>query len=257
MADFHEVRISVKISYGAVGGPQRRTDIVTLANGFEERNSPWAHARHRYDISYGIRSLDQAQEIVKFFHARYGQLYGFRYKDWGDYKSCTHSEAVKATDMVQETHVSSLRIFALTKTYADIPGGYTRPITKPVAGTVKVAIDGVPVDPDDVYVDTVTGWVLLTVVESALSSSMVLTAGFEFDVPVRFDTDWLNLSLDNYDAGALQSIPLVEVKTEAAQPPQLSSGLLELLKHYSLSDLLAIANIVDYTVNTHWETTWS
>lgn len=85
---FHEVRFPASLSFGSIGGPERRTDIVTLANGFEERNTPWAHARRRYDAGFGLRSLDDIEALISFFEARQGQLIGFRWKDWSDYKSC-------------------------------------------------------------------------------------------------------------------------------------------------------------------------
>ena len=91
---FHEVRFPATLSFGSVGGPERRTEIVTLANGFEERNTPWAHSRRRYDAGLGLRSLDDVEALIAFFEARRGQLYGFRWKDWADYKSCAASKPV-------------------------------------------------------------------------------------------------------------------------------------------------------------------
>ena len=88
---FHEVRFPTSISFGSLGGPERRTEIVSLTNGFEERNTPWAHSRRRYDAGMGMRSLDDMEKLVEFFEARQGQLFGFRWKDWGDYKSCRAS----------------------------------------------------------------------------------------------------------------------------------------------------------------------
>lgn len=85
---FHEVLYPARLSYGSTGGPERRTEIVTLSNGFEERNSPWAHSRRRYDAGGGLRSLDDVAVLVAFFEARMGRLHGFRWKDWADYKSC-------------------------------------------------------------------------------------------------------------------------------------------------------------------------
>lgn len=84
---FHEVRFPASLSFGSVGGPERRTDIVTLANGFEERNTPWAHSRRRYDAGLGMRSLDDIETLISFFEARQGQIYGFRWKDWSDFKT--------------------------------------------------------------------------------------------------------------------------------------------------------------------------
>ena len=71
---FHEVRFPASLSFGSLGGPERRTDIVTLVNGFEERNSPWAHSRRRYDAGLGLRSLEDVEALLAFFEARRGQL---------------------------------------------------------------------------------------------------------------------------------------------------------------------------------------
>ncbi len=94
---FHEVRFPANLSFGSVGGPERRTDVVTLANGFEERNTPWANARRRYDAGVGLRSLDDIADLIAFFEARQGQLFGFRWKDWADFKSCQPSGVVEVT----------------------------------------------------------------------------------------------------------------------------------------------------------------
>jgi len=92
--NFHEERFPAALSFGSVGGPERRTDIVTLSNGFEERNTPWAHSRRRYDAGVGLRAMDDVDDVLSFFEARRGQMFGFRWKDWSDYKSCKPSETV-------------------------------------------------------------------------------------------------------------------------------------------------------------------
>ena len=101
--NFHEVRFPAALSVGSSGGPERRTEIVTLKNGFEERNAPWAHSRRRYDAGLGVRSLDDLGEVIAFFEARHGQLHGFRWKDWTDFKSGAPSAAPRATDQALGT----------------------------------------------------------------------------------------------------------------------------------------------------------
>ena len=141
--NFHDVRFPAALSVGSSGGPERRTEIVTLSNGFEERNSPWAHSRRRYDAGLGVRSLDDLAEVVAFFEARHGQLYGFRWKDWADHKSCAPSAAPSALDQRIGTGDGTTTVFALGKRYASGPQTYRRPISKPVVGTVRVAVGGV------------------------------------------------------------------------------------------------------------------
>ena len=97
---FHEVRFPASLSLGAVGGPERRTQIVSLASGHEERNTPWAHSRRRYDAGLGLRTLDDIETVIAFFEARQGQLHGFRWKDWADFKSGAASKPVSHLDQV-------------------------------------------------------------------------------------------------------------------------------------------------------------
>lgn len=208
--NFHDVRFPAALSVGSSGGPERRTEIVTLQNGFEERNSPWAHSRRRYDAGLGVRSLDDLAELVAFFEARQGQLYGFRWKDWTDFKSCLPSAAPGAEDQVIGTGDGVASEFALSKRYLSGTQGYTRPIAKPVPGTVRVAVGGVEIfEGSGFSVDHAAGRVLTVV---AAAAGAVVTAGFEFDVPVRFDSDRITASLAGFAAGEIPSIPVVEVR---------------------------------------------
>ncbi|MFO1208810.1 MAG: DUF2460 domain-containing protein [Amaricoccus sp.] len=208
--DFHEVRFPAALSFGSSGGPERRTEIVTLTNGYEERNTPWAHSRRRYDAGVGVRSLDDLAEVTAFFEARQGQLYGFRWKDWGDFKSCLPSAAPSALDQEIGTGDGSRTSFELVKGYRSGPQAYARPIGKPVAGSVRVAVGGVLlVEGAGFTVDAATGRIGLAVAPAAGAR---VTAGFEFDVPVRFDTDRISVSLSGFAAGEIPSVPVVEVR---------------------------------------------
>ena len=207
--NFHEIRFPSAISFGSSGGIERRTEIVTLVNGFEERNSPWEHSRRRYDAGLGVRSLDDLAEVLKFFEARRAQLYGFRWKDWLDHKSCPPSETPSITDQVL-TSGNDPTVFPLARTYSDSEGGYKRPIQKPVAGTVRIAVDGSEqIEGTDFTVDTANGLVTFA---SAPPAGSVVTAGFEFDVPVRFDADMIDVNLSAFEAGEIPSIPVIEVR---------------------------------------------
>ena len=90
---FHEVRFPARLSFGSTGGPERKTEIVALASGHEERNAPWAHSRRRFDAGMGLQSLDDLAAVVEFFEARAGRLHGFRWEDWADFKSCLPSRS--------------------------------------------------------------------------------------------------------------------------------------------------------------------
>ena len=207
---FHDVRFPTSLSFGALGGPERRTEIVTLANGFEERNTPWAHARRRYDAGMGLRSLDDIEVLISFFEARQGQLIGFRWKDWSDYRSCVLSCVVDATDQLIATGDEIADVFQLTKAYRSGDTVYVRPIVKPVAGSVRVQVGGVSAQQGvDFEVDYATG--LLTFSDPPDVGAQV-RAGFEFDVPVRFDIDKIMTSVSNFQAGEVPDVPIVEIR---------------------------------------------
>jgi uncharacterized protein (TIGR02217 family) len=207
---FHEVRFPTALSFGSIGGPERRTDVVTLASGFEERNTPWAHSRRRYDAGIGLRSMDDIDTLIAFFEARRGQMFGFRWKDWADFKSCKPSVQVSATDQVIGTGDGVVTAFALRKAYVSGDAVYLRPVAKPVAGSVVVALDGVAqVEGVDFTVDAATGVVSFLAVPAL---GVPVTAGFEFDVPVRFDTDRIQTSVATFRAGEVPDVPVVELR---------------------------------------------
>jgi len=207
---FHEVRFPTTMSFGSIGGPERLTEIVTLVNGHEERNSPWAHSRRRYDAGVGLRSLDDVDVLIAFFEARQGQLHAFRWKDWADYKSGAASRAVTAEDQFLGLGDGATREFRLTKLYSSGGQSYVRPITKPVAGTVVVQVAGEPVTESiDWTVESTTGVITFA---NAPDVGVQVSAGFEFDVPVRFDTDRIQTSVASFHAGEVPSVPVVEVR---------------------------------------------
>jgi len=207
---FHEVRFPANLSFGSVGGPERRTDIVTLANGFEERNTPWAHSRRRYDAGFGMRSLDDIEALIAFFEARQGQMFGFRWKDWADYRSCKPSADIRSDDQVIAYGDGVTTVFGLKKIYRSGDASYARPVLKPVRGSVIVAQQGDPLrDGVDFTVDDTTG--LITFVDPPLPETEI-TAGFEFDVPVRFDTDRIATSVASFQAGEVPDVPVVELR---------------------------------------------
>ncbi|MEM8596829.1 MAG: DUF2460 domain-containing protein [Pseudomonadota bacterium] len=203
---FHSIRFSAAISFGSTGGLTRRTEVVTLANGFEERNTPWAAARRRYDAGLGVRSTDDLDQVIAFFEARRGMLHAFRWKDWLDHKSCAPSATPAATDQAIGTGDGTTTVFQLSKTYEPGPHAEVRRIAKPVDGTVLVALDGAPATPT---VDYETGSLTFA---SAPTAGVAITAGYEFDVPVRFDTDTIDVNLAAFEAGEIPSIPVIEVR---------------------------------------------
>jgi len=207
---FHEIRFPASLSFGSVGGPERRTDVVTLANGFEERNTPWAHSRRRYDAGLGMRSLDDVETLISFFESRRGQMYGFRWKDWSDFKSGRASKDIAFDDQVIAVGDGVRVSFPLMKTYRSGTFSYARPITKPVAGTIRVGVEQDELREEvDYEVDHTTG--LVTFVHPPAEEDRIF-AGYEFDVPVRFDTDRIQTSVASFQAGDVPNVPVVEVR---------------------------------------------
>lgn len=207
---FHDIRFPASLSLGAVGGPERRVEIVTLANGHEERNAPWAHSRRRYDAGMGLRSLDDVATLVAFFEAREGQLHAFRWKDWSDFKSCQPSGEVTGEDQVIGAGDETTASFQLVKSYASGDSVYVRPIRKPVAGTVQITISGEPqAEGIDYTLDSTTG--IVTFVHPP-DIQAVIRAGYEFDVPVRFATDAIRTSMASFNAGEVPDVPVIEVR---------------------------------------------
>ncbi len=210
--NFHEVRFPTAISQGSTAGTQRKTQIVVLGSGREERNSNWADSRRLYNAGYGIKTLDDLYEVLSFFEERRGRLYGFRWKDRLDFKSCKPSKTPSPTDQVIGTGDGTQTSFQLVKTYGGAFAAWPRDITKPVTGTVRVAVNGVEqTEISDFTVDSSTGQVLFSAT-SVPASGALITAGFEFDVPVRFDADTLEVNLDHFNSGQIPAIPIREIR---------------------------------------------
>jgi len=179
-----------------------------LVSGLEQRTAAQAHSRRTYDAGIGIRSLDQLHDVIAFWEARLGQLYGFRWNDWSDFKSCPPTQVTAAADQAIGTGDGSTNAFQLVKRYTSGPVAYIRPIRKPVAGTVKAALHGVA-QPAGWTVDVTTGLVTFS---AAPGISAAITAGYEFDVPVRFGQGKLTLSLDAFQTGSVPSIEIREIR---------------------------------------------
>lgn len=209
---FHDIRFPIRIAFGATGGPERRTEIVTLGSGAEERNSPWADSRRRYNAGTGLRALADVHTLIAFFEARHGRLHGFRWLDRADWKSGLPSAVPTAADQAVGTGDGTTAVFQLTKAYASGGAFYARRIAKPVAGSVRVAVGGAEMaEGVHFMLDATTG--LVSFLPGAIPApGAAVTAGFEFDVPVRFDTDFLDIDLAAFEAGAVPNIPIVEIR---------------------------------------------
>jgi uncharacterized protein (TIGR02217 family) len=211
MTPFHEVSFPLQAALRSRGGPERRTEIVTLASGREERNSRWANSRRRYEAGGGARSFAELQAVAAFFEARRGRLIGFRFRDRLDYRSSEGGGAPSPTDQTLGEGGAGRASFQLVKAYGTGPDPWLREIRKPVAGTVRIAVDGVEkASGVDFEVDPASG-VVGFLPGRLPAAGAVVTAGFLFDVPVRFDTDRLEIDLASFEAGEAPAIPLIEI----------------------------------------------
>jgi uncharacterized protein (TIGR02217 family) len=206
---FDNVRFPVQVSLGSSGGPTRRTEIVVTGSGAEERNSRWADSKRVYNAGYGVRSLDDLHAVIGFFEERRGKLHGFRWKDHRDFKSCAPLASISPLDQALGTGNGTNAAFQLVKKYGTGLRDYLRTVTKPVSGTVRAAVNGV--ETSAFSVNTLTGVITFTA-GSIPASGAAVTAGFEFDVPVRFDTDELRINLTLFEAGEIPEIPIVEIR---------------------------------------------
>ncbi|MGB3389821.1 MAG: DUF2460 domain-containing protein [Pseudaminobacter sp.] len=210
LASFHDVRFPLSVSFGATGGPERRNEIVTLTSGREKRNARFSQSRHHYDAGTGIRSLRDLHDVLAFFEARRGSLHTFRFRDPFDMKSCRPDEAPSFLDQKIGTGDGTTVRFKLVKTYGTGDDAYLRFIARPDISTLAVAVNGMPLSsPGDFHFDGQTGEVVF---QAAPPPGSTITAGYEFDVPVRFDTERLTMSLTAFKAGQIPTIPLIEVQ---------------------------------------------
>jgi uncharacterized protein (TIGR02217 family) len=200
MTGFHEIRFPDNIAYGATGGPEFATTVVVTGAGHEQRNVNWAEARGRWDVGTGLKNQAQLDSLIAFFRGRKGKAQGFRFRDWTDFK---------ALGQLIGTGDDATTVFQLIKRYPSGSAAEMRTIAKPVAGTLRIFFDGVE-QLADWSVDVKTGIVTFT---SPPGEDVDVTADFEFDVPVRFDTDHMAVTIESYRLHAWQQIPIVELRT--------------------------------------------
>jgi len=200
-------RFPTVISFESTGGPRYLTVVVKTGGGDESRDRKWSYPLHQYDAVSGIKTLAQMEELLSFFHVAAGRALGFRYKDFADFKSCAVGDSVAATDQTIGTGDAAEDDYQLIKTYSH--GAYSRAriIAKPVAGTTVVSLDDVA-QGSGWSVDTATGIITF---DSPPGGGVVVKAGYEFDVPCRFETDTLSAAWAEYEA-LTTTVPITEVR---------------------------------------------
>jgi uncharacterized protein (TIGR02217 family) len=200
---FDNVQLPVNIEQGAVFGPSFSTTVLSLSNGFEQRNQNRVRSIGQGDISYGVQTKTDYEVVRAFFYSRRGRAVGFRFKDWSDFQS--------NGPQTLGTGTGSLHTFQLINLYADSLSPFTRKITRPVSGTMQVFDNGVlKTEGIDYTVDYTGGTGIITFGTAPLNTH-VITANFQFDTPVRFDSDVFSITMDQIEAGSVNSITIVEI----------------------------------------------
>jgi uncharacterized protein (TIGR02217 family) len=205
---FDEVQMPLHVSFGSSGGPAFSTEIVVIDSGYERRNQNWSQARRAFDAKTGIRSAADVGTLLNFFHARAGRARGFRLKDWSDFTSNGDGTSTPAwSDQTIGTGDGTTLTFQLVKNYSSGSVTHARAITKPVSGSVVLGINGTQLS-SGWSVDTTTGQVTFA---APPPNGQTVTAGYQFDVPARFDTDQLSLTAQNFRMYRAE-IPVVEIR---------------------------------------------
>lgn len=204
MALFDSVRLPEDVERGAKGGPRFKTTVVPLVSGREQRNIDWSLARAAWDIGYGMDNKAYYSTVQDFYYARRGKGRGFRFKDWSDFECI--DELIGIGD-------GANLLFQSLKTYgADDDAPYIRVLTRLVAGTLVVRVDGVVKTLTTHYTVAVETGIITFTGGNAPANLKEVRIDVEFDVPVRFDTDEFDLTLELADAGEVLSLPIVEIR---------------------------------------------
>ena len=196
---FHNARFPSSISFKAEGGPVFKTEISTVKSGQEKRNILWSKSRAEYQINFKEISQNEVSKLISFFMARMGKAYSFRFKDWNDFE---------ANDEIIGDGDGTKTDFQLTKKYGDDENIYTRKITKPVEGSMRVYISGV---------EQQSGYSLnyndgIIIFDNPISLGSEVSASFQFDIHVRFENDMLLAKTDSYSTSSIKNIKLIEIK---------------------------------------------
>ena len=205
---FDDVPFPYALSRRSAGGPEFRTSIVETASGREYRNQEWAAARLRFDAARGLRSVAERDQLLAFFYARRGRARAFPLRDFTDFSSAGSSGHPDPGDQVLGEGNGLDGAFQLIKWYGEGESAYLRRILLPVAESVRVALDGV---------EQAGGWSVsrpggVVTFAAPPAPGVVVSAGFLFEVPVRFDADRIEVQWISPAAQELGEVPLVEVR---------------------------------------------
>jgi uncharacterized protein (TIGR02217 family) len=206
--------------YPCISAPRTNTSIQVSAGGGEHRNQNWEHPLHRFILPEAIaRQSDVINDLKKHWLIMRGPFNSFPWPDPLDWATLDHSPnvlpVVTLTDQQIGTADGFTDRFQLVKTYTVGSETYDRTIHLPVLASVLVAIDGVIVSASDYTVSRPGGEILFDTPPAAPSMGhpQVITAGFLFDVEVRFESDdAFEGILRTYQVGGFADITLIEVR---------------------------------------------
>ena len=207
--NFHEIRFPANLSFGSVGGPERRTEVVTLANGFEERNTPWAHSRRRYDAGLGMRSLDDIETLIAFLRGAARAVARLPLEGLVGLQELRALARAGFPRLRDRAGDGQTRDFPIVKLYRSgdqlcAPDRQAGRGQRAGRGRWQRLVAGAHFE-----ADATTGTITFT---DAPAPGAEVSAGFEFDVPVRFDTDSIQTSVASFKAGDAPSVPVVEIR---------------------------------------------
>jgi uncharacterized protein (TIGR02217 family) len=220
---FHDVTLPDDFQYGSTAGAGFSTIVQQTASGHEIRVARQSQAVHRMSLRTELQSAGQAKVLKAFALARRGSLHAFKIKDWSDYTSAGDGEsAATALDQVIGSGNGTTTTFQLVKRYETTgPNPYIRTITLPISGTVVAAIDGITTT---AFTVSGTGQIVFS---TAPGNGTVVTAGFQFHVPVRFTLDvdrWTRLQADAFNVWSLPTLDVQEVLNEVEYPERWQHG---------------------------------
>ena len=193
---FSEERFPEDISYGAIGGPEFSTSVISTHNGHEQRNVNWLTGRIKYNVSHGVKNKKQLAQLIAFFRARKGKACGFRFKDWTDHQ--IDQQVIGIGDDKEKK-------YQLMKDYGD---NNIRMLNKPVKDTINICFNERQLS-SGYDIDYKTGMLMFHLPPP---KDVMIIATCEFDIPARFDTDALAVSIDYADIYSWNNIPIVEIK---------------------------------------------
>ena len=223
---FDETRFPTAEDYGFRGGPRFKTTLFVAKSGHEQRVANWSATKGMWTVGLGLRGIAQLDELREFFYARNGRARGFRFRDWLDH--CSDMAGLSAYNLANGTtyggqgslidtlppanQLTAQYIgtggnspYQLIKTYTDV-NNFVKQVQKPVSGALRMYDNGTEIT-SGVSPDWTTG--LVTISPDA---SGTVTADYYFDIPVRFDTDYMDAQIEYFDLQDWTGIPIVETR---------------------------------------------